>query len=122
MSQPPKINPLPEFLYHYKAVVIDLYDADTLTLDIDLGLGAWRRGEKVRLARVDAPELRGEERTAGLVARDYVRGMLLGKEVIIRTIKDRSGKYGRYIAEIQYGEINLSDHLVKEGHAEYKNY
>jgi hypothetical protein len=28
-------------LYHYKAHVVDVYDGDTCTVDIDLGLSTW---------------------------------------------------------------------------------
>ena len=53
-------------LYFYKAVITSVYDGDTCTVDIDLGLSTWIRGEKVRLYRSNAPELRGAEREAGL--------------------------------------------------------
>jgi micrococcal nuclease len=36
-------------LYNYKAVVTSVYDGDTCTVDIDLGLHTWIRGEKSRL-------------------------------------------------------------------------
>ncbi len=51
-----------ENLYHYRAVVVSVYDGDTCTVDIDLGLNTWVRGEKLRLYRINAPELRGSER------------------------------------------------------------
>jgi len=41
-------------LYHYKAIVTSVYDGDTCTVDIDLGLSAWIRGEKLRLNRINA--------------------------------------------------------------------
>ena len=48
------------------------------------------------------------------------------KEVIIETIKDQRGKYGRYLAEIWLPEndrfVNINDQLVAQGHAEYKEY
>ncbi len=46
-------------LYNYKAVVKSVYDGDTCTVDIDLGLGTWVHGEKLRLYRINAPEVRG---------------------------------------------------------------
>lgn len=116
-----------EHLYHYRATVLSVYDGDTCTLDIDLGLHSWVRDEKVRLARINAPELRGAEREAGLAARDYLRTRIDGRQVWIQTIKDRKGKYGRYIAEIWLEDepevfINLSDELVNTGHAAYHAY
>ena len=114
-------------LYHYKALVTAVYDGDTVTVDFDLGLHTWIKGEKIRLNRINAPEVRGKERPRGLLSRDYLRGLILGKEVIIETFKDKKGKYGRYLAEIWLEEkpgkfTNINDLIVKEGFAKYHKY
>ena len=114
-------------LYVYKAVVRSVYDGDTCRVDIDLGLHTWLHNEKLRLARINAPELRGSEREAGLKARDFLRSLISGQDILIETIKDRKGKYGRYLAEIwlqqENGEwLNINDHLVATGHAQYVDY
>ena len=111
-----------EYLYHYKAVVTDVYDGDTITLDIDLGLGIWKRNVKVRLADIDAPEIRGEERPFGLVVENYLSGKILDKEVVIQTRKDKSGKYGRLIADVYYKGLDVSNDLVEKGYAVFKEY
>lgn len=113
-------------LYHYKAEVTSVYDGDTITVDIDLGLKTKVVGEKLRLHRINAAEVRGEEREAGLVSRDYLRSRIDGKTIYIQTIKDKRGKYGRYIAEIWLEEdgtwVNINDELVAKGLAVYKEY
>lgn len=114
-------------LYHYKAVVTSVYDGDTCTVDIDLGLHTWIRGEKLRLYRINAPELKGKERPKGLKSRDFLRSKIEGKEVTIETIKDKKGKFGRYLAEVWLEEktgkyTNINDLIVKEGFAVYKKY
>ena len=114
-------------LYNYKAVVQSVYDGDTCTVDIDLGLSTWIRSEKLRFYRINAPELRGAEREAGLKARDFLRSQIEGKEVFIQTIKDRKGKFGRYLAEIWLeGDdgawVNINDLMVEQGYAVYKEY
>ena len=114
-------------LYNYIANVVDVYDGDTITVDIDLGLHAWIRGEKIRFNRINAPELRGAERPKGLISRDYLRSLILNKEIIIETIKDTKGKYGRYLGEIwlkvnDADYLNVNDDLVKNGFAVYKEY
>ncbi|HFD87662.1 MAG TPA: hypothetical protein ENJ35_08300, partial [Gammaproteobacteria bacterium] len=38
------------------------------------------------------------------------------------TIKDKKGKYGRYIAEILLDGININDALVSNGYAQYRDY
>ena len=48
--------------YLYKATVTEVYDGDTITVDIDLGLNVWLKDQTLRLLGIDTPELRGEER------------------------------------------------------------
>jgi len=114
-------------LYYYRALVKYVYDGDTITVDIDLGLHAWVHDEKIRLARINTPELRGDEREQGLISRDYLRGLIDQKEIYLQTIKDAKGKYGRYIAEIWLEQpsdewINVNDLLVQQGYAQYATY
>ena len=109
-------------IYTYKAKITGVYDGDTVTADIDMGLKIWAHGEKLRLSRINTPEIRGDEREQGLVSRDWLREQLLNKEVLIQTAKDKKGKYGRYLAEIYLDGININDLLVTEGLAEYREY
>lgn len=114
-------------LYHYKAIVTAVYDGDTCTVEIDLGLHVKISGEKIRLARINAPEVRGVQRPQGLIARDFLRNLILDKEVFIQTLKDKRGKYGRYLAEIWLQNeddtfTNINDLLVSGGYAVYAKY
>lgn len=104
--------------YRYKAIITEVYDGDSCTADIDLGFNIWMKGQKLRLYGIDTPELRGEERDIGLVVRDYMRDKVLGKEVVIETMKDKAGKYGRWLAVIWLGEENVNETLLLEGMAE----
>jgi len=87
-----------------------------------MGVGA----EKLRLVRINAPEMTGPEKVAGTASRDFLRELIDGKEIIIETVKDRRGKYGRYLAEIWIQQrecwINVNDELVDKGLAQYKEY
>ncbi|HDH27888.1 MAG TPA: nuclease [Euryarchaeota archaeon] len=98
-------------LYKYQAVVKSVYDGDTCTVDIDLGLGTWVHGEKLRLYRINAPEVRGVERSLGLKSRDFLRSKIDDREIIIKTVKDKKGEW-----------ININDLMVSEGFAVYKDY
>ncbi len=114
-------------LYHYKAIVTSVYDGDTCTVDIDLGLSAWIRGEKLRLNRINAPELTGKDKPEGVKSRDFLKAKIQGKEITIETIKDRREKYGRYLAEVWLEEkkgkfVNINDLMVTEGFAKYQKY
>lgn len=104
--------------YQYRAIITDVYDGDTVTADIDLGFDIWRRNERLRLYGIDAPEVRGEEREQGVLARDALRERLKGKEVTICTIKDKTGKYGRYLVRIFEKGRLINLWLVRVGHAE----
>ncbi len=110
-----------QHLYFYRATVISVYDGDTIRVNLDLGFKTWIKNEKIRLARINAPELRGTERESGLRARDFLREQILGKEVVLQTLKDRQGKYGRYLAEIWLEKegrwVNINDLLVEKGFA-----
>jgi micrococcal nuclease len=56
-----------------------------------------------------------------------LRNLILDKEILIQTIKDKKGKYGRYLGDIwQINEdnslSNINDLMVSSGFAEYKEY
>jgi micrococcal nuclease len=106
------------FLYVYKALVTKVYDGDTITCDIDLGLNVWLKDQKIRLAGIDAPELRGEEREEGLRVRDLLREKILDKEVTLKTYKDKTGKYGRWIADVYLGDVFVNAWLVLSDNAD----
>ncbi len=111
-------------LYHYSAVVTDVYDGDTCVVDIDLGMNTWLRGEKIRLHRINSPEITGKTKSEGIKSRNYLRKLVLNKSVIIRTIKDRKEKYGRYLGEIWVTskkglQKNINDEMVKAKMAVY---
>jgi len=113
-------------LFHYNAIVQSVYDGDTCRVDIDLGLGIWVRNEKIRLVRINAPEMTGADKARGTAARDFLRALIDGQEIIIESIKDQRGKYGRYLAEIWILQngcwTNINDLLVEAGYADYQVY
>ncbi len=80
-----------------------------MTADIDLGFHVWLHGEKLRLSRINTPEVRGKERPEGLISRDWLRKKIKGKESIIKTVKDKKGKYGRYLVEIFFNGSNIKE-------------
>jgi micrococcal nuclease len=115
-----------EQLYYYKATIISVYDGDTCTATIDLGFSFEFKRQKLRFYGIDAPELRGDTLEAGRASRDYLRSLILNKEVYVETIKDSKGKYGRYLAKI-WVDIDgvllcTNDLLVSNNHAIYKEY
>jgi micrococcal nuclease len=104
--------------YWYYALCTDVYDGDSITLDISLGLGVYLHNQKIRLLNIDAPEIRGEERPLGLQARDRLRLLILDRKVLVRTKLDRTGKYGRLLGTIYVDGVNINQLLLDEGLAE----
>ncbi len=118
-------------LYWYKAKLIRVVDGDTVDLDLDLGLEMHCR-IRVRLAGINAPETSkvkhdSVEYAAGIKTKTRLEELLKSvPELFINTIKDTTEKYGRYLAKIYLHDLTLavsvSDILVKEGLAVYKDY
>lgn len=118
----------------------DTYDGDTIkgtiiTPAIDVGFNqridhSWN-DKDVRLCGINTPEVRGVEREAGKVVRDYVRRLLpTSSRCAIRTLKDATGKYNRPLADLfiaQEGQVSVPDiietglflnrHLLELGYA-----
>lgn len=104
-------------MYEYRAYVKSVYDGDTITVDIDLGFGVLLQSQKIRLLKINAPEIRGSERASGIISRDALRGKISEKWITIKTSKDKKGKYGRWIGEIWLEDVCVNDWLISEGFA-----
>lgn len=117
------VTPLPhlkESLFHYRAKVWKVTDADTIKVKWDLGRRTFA-DEVIRFSRINAYELKTDK---GKEARQFVIERIQDKEVILKTEMDTRGltKYGgfdRFLAEVYYetddGWINLNDELLEEG-------
>ena len=105
-------------MYEYRAFVRKIYDGDTVTVDIDLGFDVILKAQKIRLLRINAPEVRGEQRESGLKSRDALRQKIGNKWIRLKTQKDKKGKFGRWLGEIWFEDECINDWLLKEGFAE----
>lgn len=86
-------------LYTYRALLKELVDADTPWAEIDLGLGGVTL-QKLRLRGIDAPEI---NTAAGRRAKRFVEKLLKPCPfIIVKTYKDQSDKYDRYLVDIFY--------------------
>lgn len=102
-------------LYRYNARCTSVYDGDSITIDIDLGFKHWMLGQKIRLFGINTPEVRGSDRLGGLIARDRLRELIEGRDIILASHRDRAGKYGRWLATIYIDDININKLLLDEG-------
>jgi micrococcal nuclease len=109
-------------MYHYLAEVLRVIDGDTVDALVDLGFHI-RITKRLRLKGIDAPEKHKPTKDAGDAATDYLKGLIEGQAVAIKTELDSSDKYGRLLATIYLDDgTNVNDLLVQEGHAVYREY
>jgi micrococcal nuclease len=104
-------------MYTYNAYVTEVYDGDTITVDIDLGFGIKITNQKIRLFGINAPELKGKTKAEGIKSRDKLTELVLNKQIKIQTIKDKKEKYGRILGKIWIDETLVNDVLITEGFA-----
>ena len=116
-------------LYWYSVEYCSNFDGDTVRCSLDLGCGIWLRNEPIRLRGIDCPEVRGEERSDGILAKEYVGNLLRNcHKIMANTYLDKKGKYGRLLADIYFQQtsngpwIHLNALLVREGFAEEREY
>ena len=117
--------------YNYKAFVERVVDGDTIDVELDLGFDVSLK-KRVRFARINAYETRlgkkttAEEKEIGLKAKEYVKNLIENKSVMLKSSKSKTGKFGRYIADVYYitdeKEVNLNDELVNLKYAVYQEY
>ena len=97
-------------MYEYKAKVLKVVDGDTIDLEIDHGMHI-KSVQRIRLYGIDAPERFTPD---GREATTWLRGMIENEEVTIRTIKDRTEKYGRYLGEIFIDGDNVAEMMIAQ--------
>jgi len=112
-------------MYEYNAQYVSNYDGDTIKFIADLGFGITKK-ITVRVAKINTPELRSKDshgKAKAYEAKNFVEQAMLGaSQIVIRTYKDKKGKYGRYIADVLYDGMNLTEELVKKELGESKIY
>ena len=97
-----------------KVKIISCYDGDTCTSS---------KGEKIRLACIDTPEIRGNKVNLekALFARDYLNSKVEGKFIKLKPIT--TDRYNRTVGELYVENINIQELLYKKGLAKiYKKY
>lgn len=113
--------------YIRRARIVRLIDGDTCVIDVDMGMAITVRAT-VRLYGINTPEVRGPEKVAGHAATQHLADLLVqfkheGEwDIVVKTYKDRRGKFGRYLASLigadQDGNpVDLNMKMVADGHA-----
>ncbi|WP_288261637.1 thermonuclease family protein [uncultured Prochlorococcus sp.] len=97
-----------------RVFIKDCYDGDTCTS---------LKGEKIRLACIDTPELKGwnADPIPAKEARDFVNKLVANEEVSFKRITN--DRYGRTIGELFKNEVNIQELIVEKGYGKiYKKY
>ena len=107
-------------MYEYRCKIFNIVDGDTVDIDIDLGFGVWMAHQRIRLYGIDTPESRTsdeEEKKYGIAAKNFLEKWLAQGNIILKTHKDATGKFGRILGELWYGDVNINLKLVENHHA-----
>lgn len=106
-------------LYTYRARLARVIDGDTFDFEVDLGFHISNQ-IRVRLADVDTEEIYGVEKESdqykrGQKQKGFSKDQLeAADDIILKTYKDGTGKYGRYLAEVIVDGEDLKELLVEE--------
>ena len=109
-------------MYTYRGIVKRVIDGDTCVVEVELGFHITTT-LVVRLRGINAPELRGETREAGLAARDFLVSLVEGKEVQLMTFKNPGDKYGRWLGVLYLwgqntpADTSVNDRMIEAKHA-----
>jgi len=108
-------------MHEYKCKILRVIDGDTVDVDIDLGFGIWMHKERVRLLGIDTPESRTrdkEEKRFGLLSKQYMKDHYpVGSMAVLRTHKDKTGKFGRILGELVWEKTTINKKMVDEHYA-----
>ena len=106
-------------MYEYNCKVKRVVDGDTVDVVIDLGFDI-HFATRVRLYGIDTPESRTrdkDEKARGFISKDFLKSWLDKGGVVIRTRKDKKGKFGRVLGEMVVDNININELMIEEHHA-----
>ena len=99
--------------------VVSVYDADTFKANIEGWPAVVGEAMPIRVAGIDAPEIRGKcesEKRRAREARDFARALLISAEdVELKNIE--RGKYFRLVADVYIDGESLAEKLVASGQA-----
>jgi micrococcal nuclease len=103
-----------------KAELVRVVDGDTVKLRVDMGFRITFK-DNFRLARINAPEKKGETKQAGLDAKEQLIRLIVDGG-ISRITTQKHGKY-RWVIELynDQGE-SINNLMVEANHAKFVDY
>jgi len=101
-------------MYEYKCEIDRVVDGDTVDVVIDCCFFILHKA-RVRMYGIDTPESRTrdkDEKARGLMSKGFLVDALEKGDVIIKTKKDKKGKFGRILGELHVGDTNINQSLI----------
>ena len=102
-------------MYEYRVTIDRVVDGDTVDCWIDLGFNT-QVFKRVRFVGINAPETRTrdkEEKRFGLLSKQFVKDHYpVGSTAILRTHKDKTGKFGRILGELVWEKTTINKKMV----------
>ena len=113
----------------FKAVCVNVVDGDTIDIILSLGFATYRK-ERIRLYGINAYESKHvkrqsiEETAKGKEATLFLRNLIEGKDILVETVFEGKGKFGRYLANIYINDrqTHINKLMVEKGFAVWKEY
>lgn len=110
-------------MYNYNARITRVVDGDTVYADVDLGFHT-KMNLAFRLKGIDTPEIfrpvNEAEKAHGMEAKEFLIDLIMDKNVHIKSYK--TGKYGRWIADIFIDGVDITVKLYEEGYSKKEKY
>ena len=103
-------------MYEYNCEVKRVVDGDTVDVVIDLGFDI-HYSSRVRLYGIDTPESRTrnkDEKVRGIMSKEYLIDALSKGQVVIKTYRDKKGKFGRVLGEMYVDDSSINLRMVDE--------
>ena len=103
---------------------VKVYDGDTITVALEPFDSCGFYKFRTRLSGIDTPEIKtknADEKSQGILARDFLRGLILGK--IIKIKCGEFDKYGRLLADLYEmtdgvaAKNSINDQLIEKKYA-----
>jgi endonuclease YncB( thermonuclease family) len=99
----------------YLAKIVRACDGDTVLAEFACPTCGVSSQQRLRLARIDAPELDGPRNAAALWSKQRLNELVGGKEVEVLVCQKWPDKYGRIIVELTCAGVNVSNQMLDEG-------
>lgn len=101
--------------YVYDATMIEVYDGDTVVINLDLGVDIRLSPMRCRLNGINA---KGRTTTFGKQARAFLQELFpVGSKFRVETLQDKKEKYGRYLLVLHHPSLKrtVNDEMIARG-------